>query len=117
MTRDRNFATRYSFEAGAEIFELLTGVCWNARTSELSTVGCYLETYNPLPVGTEVQLELTYQEEIFSTLGIVAHSKSSMGMEILFKATSSEQEGILQKWLEQLSGIRTDPKVHPSAPQ
>ena len=117
MTRDRRYATRYSFEAVAEIFELLTGVCWNARTSDLSIVGCYLETCNPLPIGTEVQLELTYKGQTFSTLGIVAHSRSSQGMGILFKATSSEQEEVLQKWLDQLSGARADPKLHPSAPR
>jgi len=112
MTRDRRYATRYPFVAAAEIFELLTGASLNARTSDLSIVGCYLDTLNPLPSGTEVQLEITHEGEMFSTLGIVAHSNLNSGMGILFKAMSREQEILLQKWLDRLSG---DPEAPPLA--
>jgi hypothetical protein len=108
MTKEMRQATRYPLIANAEIVELQTGARIKARTSDLSLVGCYLDTLNPLPPSTNVQLQITHLGETFRTFGTVAHSMSNMGMGIEFTTTDQDQKKILRKWLDNLSGA-TDP--------
>ncbi len=45
---------RFTFIAEAEVAELGDGLRIVARISELSARGCYVDTVNPFPVGTEL---------------------------------------------------------------
>jgi hypothetical protein len=104
MTNERRRATRYPLIASVLIVDLRTGASINARTSDLSLVGCYLDTLNSLPPGADVRLEIAHEGETFTTLGTVAHSTSNMGMGIKFRAMRQDQQNILQKWVDHLSG-------------
>jgi hypothetical protein len=103
MPPEQRRAPRYPLIAAAEIVELATATCIMARTSDLSLVGCYLDMVNPLPVGVEIRLRLAHHGKTFSTLGIVAWSKSNMGMEVTFIEVEQDQQRVLQKWLVDLS--------------
>lgn len=104
MTNERRRATRYPLIAAVQIVELRSRASISARTSDLSLVGCYLDTLNSLPPGTDVRLQIVYDGETFTTLGTVAHSMSNIGMGIKFRAMRQDQQEILQRWIDQLSG-------------
>ena len=96
-------AQRLPIVAAAEIVALDTDTGFDARTSDLSLVGCYLDIPNPLPVGTEIKVRLAHQNETFTARGIVASSESNLGMGISFTSIENDQRYILERWL---SGAR-----------
>ncbi len=55
---ERRCATRLPFIAPVEMVEMCTGSRIQARTSDLSAQGCYVDTLNPLPVGAAVRLQI-----------------------------------------------------------
>jgi hypothetical protein len=104
MAAERRRATRHPLTAGAEIIELQTETHIKARASDFSRDGCYIDTMNPLPQGTDVKLQITHEEETFTAFGTVAHSESNMGMGIRFTLVEPGQHEVLQKWLDGISG-------------
>lgn len=104
MTNERRRATRYPLIAPVQIVELRTGVSISARTSDLSLVGCYLDTLNSLPPGAGIRVQIAHEGETFTTLGTVAHSTANIGMGIKFISIRQDQQNILQKWVDHLSG-------------
>ncbi len=103
MADEKRRALRYSLIASVEIIELHTDTHFQAQTSDVSLVGCYLDMLNPLPLATSVKLTITHEEATFTALGTVAHSEPNMGMGIGFKEVEAEQLKVLQKWIENLS--------------
>src|SRR5437764_12964717 len=56
---ERREARRYAFICPAELIDLAGSTRISARTADLSLRGCYIDTLNPLPLGTRVRLQLT----------------------------------------------------------
>ena len=102
MESERRRAPRYSLLAAAEVFELGTQTHIQAGTSDLSLLGCYLEMVNPLPVGAEVKVHLTYLDTTFTAHGIVAYSESNLGMGVRFSVVEMDQQEVLENWLADL---------------
>jgi hypothetical protein len=99
MTEERRRALRHPLIASAEIIELLTDTHIQARTSDLSLVGCYFDMLNPLPLGTSVKLRITHEATTFTALGTVTHSEPNMGMGIGFTHVEPDQLKVLEQWL------------------
>jgi len=91
-------AERFQFILESRIVDLQSESCFKARTSDLSVAGCYLDMANPLPVGSEIRLELTHQNDVFTALGKVIHSEHNIGMGVAFTRVRSDQAAILRKW-------------------
>ncbi len=100
---DKRRATRYAFFATVEVIEVMTDTRMNLRTSDLSLVGCYVDTINPLPAGTDVRLRITHNEQTFETLGSVRHVETGMGMGVSFAKIEPNQRKILEKWIAEAS--------------
>ena len=98
MTIELRRATRYPIVASVEIREQRTDIRVRARASDLSTMGCYVDTLNPLSAGTDVELRILYNNEIVTIRGVVAYSKANMGMGIEFVEVQVNQLKVLQKW-------------------
>src|SRR5215470_6485703 len=99
MAPERRRAPRYPLIASAEVIEVQTKTRLRARISDLSIVGCYLDTTNSLPAGTEVMVHIAHNEEIFGALGIIAYCHPNMGMGVRFTDVPLDQHEILEKWL------------------
>ena len=99
MANELRRAPRYSLTAIAEITDLSTGARITARTSDLSLVGCYVDTLNPLPAGTQVRISITHENEIFASAGVVVYSRANMGMGIKFLKVQHDYLGVLRDWL------------------
>jgi len=98
MNDERRRAPRYQLIAQAEIVELRSGAKVSARTSDVSLVGCFMNSAHSFPEGTKVRLRLTRAETSFSSLAIVARLHP-MGMGVSFAETEEEQSKTLRAWL------------------
>lgn len=96
---------RHAFFASVELLESKMANRVSARTGDLSLHGCYVDTMNPFPAGSDVRVMITHHDEKFTAIGQVAHSKANTGMGISFTEIAPPQRAILMKWL---SGIHGD---------
>src|SRR6266481_5792295 len=90
---------RFSFIAEAELAELVDG----ARISELSSRGCYVDTFNPFPVGTVLRVRIRYGCSTCELPGNVIYTHTNYGMGLRFGETSAENRATLDAWLEELA--------------
>ena len=102
MAHERRRAPRCPLIASVEVVEAQSDAHLRARISDLSLVGCYLDTINPLPAGTEVRLNIVHNDATFSALGVVAHYQPNMGMGIRFTEVQLDHDAILEQWLAEL---------------
>jgi hypothetical protein len=103
-TRERRAHPRYAFSAGAEVIDALSGARLNARVSDLSRGGCYVDSISPFAVGTEVKLRITKDADSLAAQAKVVYAAGGMGMGLLFTLIEPEQGWILEKWLAELRG-------------
>jgi len=99
MAHERRRAPRCPIIASVEIIELQTDTHLRARISDLSLTGCYLDTTNFLPVGTEVRLNISHEDAVFTALGVVASCQPNLGMGVKFTDVPLDQHALLDKWL------------------
>jgi len=98
---NRRNSPRFALILLATITEVGSEVRIAARTSDVSKTGCYVDTLNPFPKGTSVQVQLTRGEEIFETMGTVVYVSPGLGMGIQFReSVPEEQVSTLMRWLE-----------------
>jgi PilZ domain len=90
---------RYPLVLAAEVVELPRGARLNARTSDISSKGCYADTWNPMSQGPQVRLRLTHYDEIFEAVGRVVYVSPGLGMGIIFETVTPEQQARLEHWL------------------
>lgn len=99
MMADRRNAPRYPLILTAEVTELSSGAVLHARTSDVSRTGCYIDTLNPTPAGTEIRLRLKLEQEVFETRARVMYVSQGLGMGLMFQDTATDQLAILDRWL------------------
>jgi len=61
--------------------------------------GCYLDTLNPFPVGTDAHVELRMGDAALAASARVNSSHTGMGMGLSFKELTDDQKGVLNRWL------------------
>ncbi len=100
MTIERRRAPRYQLVAAAEIVELRSNGILNAKTSDVSLVGCFMNTARSFPEGTRIRLRLTRDDSSFTSLGVVARLQP-MGMGVSFSEMKEDQSKVLRAWLSE----------------
>src|SRR6266852_353159 len=80
MESERRRSPRYPFFAAAELTESTSGARLKASTSDLGSNGRYLDTINPLPQGTIISIQITYQGQVFLAGGVVAQGRTSTAL-------------------------------------
>lgn len=103
-TPERRASVRYPFTAAADVVEPLSNARISARSSDLGRGGCFIDTINPFPVGTVVNLRLKLEQNTFSTQARVVYAQAGMGMGLAFLSVEPDQLWVLEKWLGTLSG-------------
>jgi PilZ domain len=96
---ERRVATRSPFIAPVELIDMRTGSLIEARVSDLSLRGCYIDTLNPLPQGTAVRLQIRRNEQVFDALAHVSSAHSGSGMGLVFSDITLAQGALLRSWL------------------
>jgi hypothetical protein len=99
---ERRCATRSPFIAPVEMFEMRTGSRIQARTSDLSPQGCYVDTLNPLALGSAVRLQIHRAGLILDVLANVSSRHVGSGMGLEFEEITAPQKVVLESWLGEL---------------
>jgi hypothetical protein len=99
MESERRGSPRYPFIASAEVTDSESGTLLKARTSDLGSDGCYLDTINPLPQGTIIKIQIDYEGQVFVAKGVVIHLQANMGMGVTFIALETGCADLLKAWL------------------
>jgi hypothetical protein len=99
MEQEQRREPRYPFIASAELLEESSGSRMNLRISDLSLNGCYVDTVNPLPDGTLVQLRIFTETHSFEAPATVIFSHAFMGMGMKFREVQPKSEEVLRLWL------------------
>jgi hypothetical protein len=103
MAHERRRAPRCPLIVPVEVIETETTTRLRARISDISLVGCHLDTTTLLPVGTEARLQISHEDATFAALGVIAHCQPDMGMGIRFIDVPLDQHEILKKWVAEAS--------------
>jgi hypothetical protein len=115
---ERRVFPRHPCTGAADI--LLGGKRWGwGKVSDISRGGCYIETEHTLPIGTEVQLQLTIAGILLDAIGKVACTTSLVGMGLNFVGISPELETRLAQLIEKVTAPNRPPdaqKVERSQP-
>jgi hypothetical protein len=98
----RRSVLRCALVASAEVTELDSRAQLKARTSELGLGGCYIDTLNPFPQGTLVQLRILRDNGQFETQAKVVYSDVRFGMGLAFTEMKDDQRSLLESWLAEL---------------
>jgi PilZ domain-containing protein len=97
---DRRGAARFPLILVAEVTELTGSAVLSARSSDVSRSGCYIDTLNPIPVGTQVQVRLRCGDEVFDSPARVMYVCPGLGMGVMFHKDLPETRlAILDRWL------------------
>jgi len=103
---DRRGAARYALIVLAEVTELSSGTKLNARTSDMSRTGCYIDTLQPFPKGSSVHVLFAYRGETVQMNATVAYVNANLGMGVHFKeAISEDQWAVLDRWLQRATHL------------
>jgi hypothetical protein len=92
---------RFPFIASAQVVETRTEARLQARTSDISREGVYLDMLNPLPTGTRLRINVTHQNKQLDAVGLVVHSELNVGMGVQFEEIG--QRGVIDAWLADLA--------------
>jgi len=101
VTVERRSALRHAMVLAAEVVELPRGAKLNARTSDISRTGCYIDTLNPIPQGSEVRVRITHDAETFVALGRVVYVSYGLGMGITFVNVEAGELTRLDRWFSE----------------
>lgn len=107
-TIERRNNGRCSFIAIAELVDLHSNSQLSARTTDLDRGGCYIDTINPLGVGTPVALQLQKDNQSFRARAEVVYVQQGNGMGLAFARAEAAQSQILEQWIAAL-GATTSP--------
>src|ERR1700744_1445121 len=92
---------RFPFIASVQVVETRREARLQARTSDLSREGCYLDMLNPLPIGSRLKINVTHRNQQIEATGRVVHSQLNVGMGVQFEEIG--QGTIIDAWLADLA--------------
>lgn len=98
---DRRANPRYAFHATAEVASIDSGAKFKTRVRDLSQQGCYLDTDNPLPLGTTAHVRMTKDAKSLEVQGRVVYNQPGRGMGLMFTAVKPEHGGTLDAWINE----------------
>jgi hypothetical protein len=114
---ERRGTERHTFTAGADVRELTSGARFSTRTTDLGPGGCFVDTTNPFPVGSKLQLNLHKGKSSFETAGTVVYSQIGLGMGVAFDGLDDAQRSALADWLTEVTGERVLVQESTQAPK
>ena len=97
---DRREAPRYALILAAEVVEIASGTSLTARSSDVSRTGCYIDTLNPVPLGSQVKVQLRNGDVAFEAEARVAYVCPGLGMGLHWGVkVAPEKMALLDRWL------------------
>lgn len=104
VTTDRRVAPRYALILSAEVSDKASLAKLAGRTADISRTGCYIDTLNPIPAGSQVRVRLQHENEFFEADAKVVYISPGLGMGLGFTPDiAPAQQAILNRWLDQFA--------------
>jgi len=94
---------RFSLAAEADVTTLRDGRHLTADVSEISPRGCYVDTPDTFPEGTEVRVRIRHAGDSCELPGMVIYAHKCWGMGVLFGDAAAGQYAVLDRWLAKLA--------------
>jgi hypothetical protein len=88
---DRRVQSRHACNLGAEVFAEGSSAPQRCNLSDISAEGCYVETTEPFPAGTAVEIVVRTQYLKLRIRGKVKSMHRGYGMGVQFMLTTAEQ--------------------------
>ena len=95
---------RYPFTAAVEAADPRSEGQLEARTSDISANGCYVDAMNPFPTGCCIRIRLIHEGQYLESSAQVRYSEPGGGMGVQFMDLEPGQREILNGWLAEASG-------------
>jgi hypothetical protein len=95
---ERRRVPRIAFKAISVVTETDSSQMVVAQTTELSRLGCFVQTIKPYPKGTSVHIEVAETGTTFVASGTVAYVTNE-GMGVVFSVVEPDNQAILEKWI------------------
>jgi len=102
MKGEQHRAARFTFVCAAEVTDVASEKNLVGSTGDLSSFGCFVSTPSPFSQGTKVRVKIAHDGAKFSAQGKVAYAKPKKGMGIVFAGINPLDQGVLEKWLDEL---------------
>lgn len=96
---ERRSHRRFPFVAAIELPDARIGAPMQARTSDLSMSGCYIDTLNPAIPGTVLYFRMSKADEALEACAVVCTQHQGCGMGVVFQDLTAEQQAILKSLL------------------
>lgn len=105
---------RYPFSAPASLIPE-SGTAVDARVTELSLYGCYLNSLAALPSRTRVLVKIFAADgEYFEANATVIYSGSNVGMGLVFRQVNEQFLAVLREWLQKATEQSASEGENPS---
>jgi hypothetical protein len=96
---ERRKATRYTFIATTVLTDTSSSTKLSGRITEISRSGCYVDILNALPVGTQLELQISCDQGVVKLKAKILYVHAGIGMGVVFLDPPADQLEILDKWL------------------
>jgi DNA-binding response OmpR family regulator len=97
---DRREKARHPCQLGVELYRLGKNVPHRCHLTDVSTGGCYVETPEPFPKGTQVEMIVRTEDFKFRSAGVVKVMHPGFGMGVEFDAQNSAQRDQVQRLIK-----------------
>ncbi len=97
---DRREQARHACQLGTEVYRLGTKVPHRCHLTDISTGGCYVETPEPFPKGTQVEMLVRTEDFKFRSMGIVKVAHPGFGMGVEFSSQTAAQRDQVQRLMK-----------------
>ena len=97
---DRREKARHACQLGAELYRQGNNVPHRCHLTDISTGGCYVETPEPFPKGTQVEMIVRTQDFKFQSAGSVKVMHPGFGMGVEFATQNSTQRDQVQRLIK-----------------
>jgi len=98
---EKRIATRYQCDGGVEIKQSGTHGFWGTLC-DISSGGCYVQTFDPLPIGITVSFRIQARGREIRGDGTIQASHPGVGMGLFFAAIDDQQRESLKDLLADL---------------
>jgi CheY-like chemotaxis protein len=105
---DRRNLSRHACCLGAEVYRAQNSVPYRCSLSDISEGGCYIETAEPFPSGTEVEIRVRTHEFKLSVMGKVSSTHRGFGMGVCFHLRNDHERAQVQ---ELIACAEAEPKL------
>jgi hypothetical protein len=103
---DRPRARRYPFVATVDLTDVQSEIQARHQTSNLSLFGCQVAPGKVFPLGAKMRIRIVHGGVSFMAMGNVAYAQLESGTGILFTTIESNDQSVLEKWIDELRGKR-----------